>query len=522
MNSTGIMALQQLLQLLSHKAEKAPVFLKYRSSKNFILFVVSLAVFTDMFLYSVVVPVAPWALESRIGLDPSKVQSWVSISIAVYGAALLVSSPLCGWAADRSSSRRTPLLVGLFALLGATLALCLAKSIWLFVLGRALQGVSASVVWTVGLALLVDTVGDEQIGQAMGYIGFAMKMGILLGPLLGGVVFQRSGYFAVFGLGFAFIGFDIALRMIIIEQKVAVQWDDPTAVNDSERTTKADEIQLQTISESPREADERAHDAIAPISLHQRGYIPNAAANEVEPEQEPETLERPLGRRWKLPPFIALLTSRRLLATLWACVVQATLLTSFDSVLPIFVHDTFHWDTVGAGLIFLPLVIPSLTGPLIGRFVDRYGPKYFTTGGMILACPFLVLLRLIDQNVLSEKVLLCTLLAFIGFAIDLALIPLNAEITYIVVAKEKKVPGLFKSGGVYAQAYGLFNVAYAAGSLLGPLWAGFVTQAVGWGTMAWTLGLFSVVSAVPTFIWVGGRVKWPNMNMVPVRRVQTT
>lgn len=61
-----------------------------------------------------------------------------------------------------------PLLLGLLALGGATAMLCAGSSLGLLVAGRLLQGLSASVVWTVGLALLSDTIDKEKIGQAMG------------------------------------------------------------------------------------------------------------------------------------------------------------------------------------------------------------------------------------------------------------------------------------------------------------------------------------------------------------------
>lgn len=46
----------------------------------------------DIFLYGVVVPVLPFALESRIGVAHDRIQYWVSISLSVYGAALLAGS----------------------------------------------------------------------------------------------------------------------------------------------------------------------------------------------------------------------------------------------------------------------------------------------------------------------------------------------------------------------------------------------------------------------------------------------
>lgn len=99
-----------------------------------------------MFLYGVIVPVIPFALQSRSHVEHDRVQYWVSVLIAIYGAALLAFSPICGWLADRGASRRSPLLVGLFALLGSTVLLQIGSSTGIFIAGRVLQGASAAVV----------------------------------------------------------------------------------------------------------------------------------------------------------------------------------------------------------------------------------------------------------------------------------------------------------------------------------------------------------------------------------------
>jgi MFS family permease len=54
------------------------------------------------------------------------------------------------------------------------------------------------------------------------------------------------------------------------------------------------------------------------------------------------------------------------------------------------------------------------------------------------------------------------------------------------------------------QAYGLFNLAFAVGCLIGPLSAGLINQHAGWGIMTLTFGLLAIVSSVPTVIWCGG------------------
>ena len=58
----------------------------------------------------------------------------------------------------------------------------------------------------------------------MGYVGMGMSVGVLAGPLLGGVVFDRAGYNAVFGMAYALVLVDIILRLLLVEKKVALRW----------------------------------------------------------------------------------------------------------------------------------------------------------------------------------------------------------------------------------------------------------------------------------------------------------
>ena len=97
-------------------------------------------------MYGVIVPVIPFAIESRSHVDAWQVQYWVSVLVAVYGASLLAFSPLCGWLADRGPSRRLPLLMGLSVLLGSTVLLNVGNSVGILITGRVLQGASAAVV----------------------------------------------------------------------------------------------------------------------------------------------------------------------------------------------------------------------------------------------------------------------------------------------------------------------------------------------------------------------------------------
>ena len=388
------------------------------------------------------------------------------------------SSPaLCGWLADKSPNRRLPLLVGLLALGGATVMLCVGNSVGILVTGRVLQGLSAAVVWTVGLALLVDTVGQKDIGQMMGYVSMSMSLAILVAPLLGGVVYAKAGYYAVYYLAFALIFLDILLRIALVEKKVAAKWlQGPTTEISSHPSSSA---------------------------IVQPNNLPPTQTSTLAVPTNPEN---PATRRSRLPPILSLLASRRLLAALWGCLVVAALTTAFDAVLPLRAQALFGFDSTGAGLLFLALVLPSFIAPVIGTLSDKYGPRWLTTFGLLLCGPLLVFLRFVDHEGIGQIVLLCALLAMVGLTLTMTMTPLLAEITYVVAAKEEKRPGIYGEKGAYAQAYALFNTSFAAGTLIGPLWAGFVSAQAGWGTMSWSLGLLSMVSAIPAAIWTGGLI----------------
>ncbi|KAL8918642.1 MAG: hypothetical protein Q9208_007203 [Pyrenodesmia sp. 3 TL-2023] len=431
--------------------------------------------------------------------------------------------------------------------------LCFGSHIAVLVAGRVLQGASAAIVWTVGLALLVDTVGQKEVGQVMGYVSISMSVAILVAPLLGGVVYHRAGYYGVYYMAFALIVLDIILRMTMIEKKFARKWDkeeDPISVPGPSKTNIApppsqrrdswpphpDPVLHMTLSEKKLAPELTTKDGQRPeprtppeelVNPPETKRIsqlsnPDTTIEEPKPASHTDSLsccqpqpESPSAaapvKDCKRAPVVILLSSRRLLSALYCALVQSALMTAWDAVLPLRVSKLFGWQSLGAGLIFLPLVLPSFIAPLVGAFSDKYGARLPTTVGFLLSMPFLVLLRIVDHGGKEQIVILCVLLTLLGSALTIVMTPLLAEITYILNAKERHHPGLFGEKGAYAQAYGLFNCAFAGGMLVGPLWAGFVVEKSGWGIMCLTLGVLAVVSSVPAFLltngWIGRRTR---------------
>lgn len=112
-------------------------------------------------------PILPFILTSRLHVPASQIQSHVSALLAAYAGPSVLFSPNAGVLADRVPSRRAPFLLGLAALLAATVMVGLGTALWVLVLARVFQGLSAAVVWTVGLALVM---GTEKLGVTIGSV----------------------------------------------------------------------------------------------------------------------------------------------------------------------------------------------------------------------------------------------------------------------------------------------------------------------------------------------------------------
>lgn len=158
------------------KSKRKPLGLKWRASTVFIVGTVAISLFTDLFLYGLVVPILPFILQDRVHLPQDQTQSHVSGLLAAYAAASVLFSPPAGIIADKLPARQLPFLGGLTALLIATIIFSLGKTVAVLAVARVLQGISAAFVWTVGLALILDTVGPNNLGKTVGSVCDDVKL----------------------------------------------------------------------------------------------------------------------------------------------------------------------------------------------------------------------------------------------------------------------------------------------------------------------------------------------------------
>ena len=132
----------------------------------------------------------------------------VSLSVAGYLGITAVLQLIIGPMSDRFG-RRPVLLFGVTIFILASLGCMLAGNIWTFLVFRVMQGAIIS-GWVLTLAVIRDSVPEQEAASQIGYISMAMAIAPMLGPIVGGVLDElfgwRSSFLLFVVLGIAVLG----------------------------------------------------------------------------------------------------------------------------------------------------------------------------------------------------------------------------------------------------------------------------------------------------------------------------
>lgn len=108
---------------------------RQRRHRNGAIVVVALALFTDMVLYDVIVPILP-ALVKRVGVDSHK----VGFLFATYAVGVLSFAPVFGICSDNVKSSKIPMVIGQAGLAVSTLLFAHANHYYILIMARFFQG----------------------------------------------------------------------------------------------------------------------------------------------------------------------------------------------------------------------------------------------------------------------------------------------------------------------------------------------------------------------------------------------
>lgn len=310
-----------------------------------------------------------------------------------------------------------------------------------------------------------------------------------MAPVLGGVLYRKTGYAGVFGLGAALLGVDFIMRILVIEKKTAALYDESLAK-----------------AKNPREHGSRGDEEDSGDG--------GSEEEPLLPKKEEDNYRIPEGqnRLVRNLPILYCLSDPRLLVAFLLAFVQASLLATFDATLTTEAQALFDFDSLKAGLLFIALDIPYLIlGPIAGWTVDKYGTKPAAVIGFGYLVPVLILLRLPSAELTPTRktniILYCAILSLNGIGLAVIGSPSIVEASDVVQKYDKANPGLFGENGPYAQLYGFNSLVFSAGLTVGPVLSGTLRDSIGYGNMNVVIACISGVTAILSFFFVGGRPK---------------
>jgi len=158
------------------KPSKGPVSL---------LFLVALL---DLIGFGIVIPILPF-MSPAFGAT----QFDIALIIVVYAIASGIMAPFWGRLSDRIGRKKT-LMICLIGAVASYIGLAFASTLWMIYLARAFAGLMAGNL-PVAAAMMADLTSVEHRASAMGKLGAAFGLGLVIGPLLGGLLSGDSGSF---------------------------------------------------------------------------------------------------------------------------------------------------------------------------------------------------------------------------------------------------------------------------------------------------------------------------------------
>lgn len=147
-------------------------------------------VLIDLIGFGIVIPILPF-LSPQLGAD--KID--IALIIVTYAACAGLFGPFWGRLSDRRG-RKPVIMICLAGAAVSYVMLGLATELWMIFLARGFAGVMAG-NFGVASAMMADITTPENRAKGMGLIGAAFGLGMVLGPLLGGLLAGDSGSFAL-------------------------------------------------------------------------------------------------------------------------------------------------------------------------------------------------------------------------------------------------------------------------------------------------------------------------------------
>ena len=153
-------------------------------SKN--LFILSFTMLVVMLGYSMAMPLLPFYIQ-HFGVGGTEL-GWL---MATYSLMQLICAPIWGVVSDRYG-RKPILAIGILGYAITLFLFGLAKNFTMLFLARTLSGILSSATQPTAMAYIGESTEQIEKSKGMGQLGAMVGLGVILGPLFGGLLSTDS------------------------------------------------------------------------------------------------------------------------------------------------------------------------------------------------------------------------------------------------------------------------------------------------------------------------------------------
>ena len=157
-----------------------------------ILFVIAIAFFMEA-IDSTILNTAIPAISHSLKIDPLDLK----VGLLSYLLSLSIFIPISGWLADKFGVKKI-FILALFIFTASSLWCGFATNLTELVIARFAQGIGGALNLPVGRLIILRTFGRHKLVSAMTRIVMVGSLGLMLGPVLGGVITQSFSWHWIF------------------------------------------------------------------------------------------------------------------------------------------------------------------------------------------------------------------------------------------------------------------------------------------------------------------------------------
>ncbi|MGB3717304.1 MAG: MFS transporter, partial [Candidatus Promineifilaceae bacterium] len=206
---------KQISRLTGRKVESADkvnrVVTDSRRARNIIVILAIIAAL-QMISFGIIIPIFP----RRLGDFGGGVEALGLMAMA-YSITSIAAAPFMGSLADRYGRR--PLLLGsLAAYVLAFTGYLLATSTESFIVIRALAGVLTAGLGPATMGIVSDIAPENERARWIGIVGGGSSVGWIIGPPLGGLLYDKWGYAAPFIVSVAMAAIALIAAFVMVQE----------------------------------------------------------------------------------------------------------------------------------------------------------------------------------------------------------------------------------------------------------------------------------------------------------------